>query len=263
MAIVTSELDPSKNDAVFDLDGTIFKFTVLEEYTKWLCAQAIFEPMPREVDQTKLVWKRANTEKNYNAHLKQLVLFFIAQIANKSVATLQEAANIVAAQQAHRQWEITRNIVEYLRATHNVMSISLMPEWLMKPFAEDLGFVAHIGSTYVAREGRFTGEAYSIDKATAYSDLRPGKTTSMLDVHMGDTVGDASLFDISRRPILFNPSWTLLSSHGTNRTMIGAHKDVVQVVEPNTQLDLPGKLKLFGPPYDVASILKAVAIQKT
>ena len=250
-------INPDLPDATFDLDGTVFKMTVLEAYTEWLCGQSVFEPLPVEIRDAKQVWKNNNTEQSYAAHLGQLVRFFIEQVPGKSVTQLSEAARIVANQQRHRRWNVTTAIINTLRPTHNVVSISLMPEWLMEPFADDVGFVALIGSTYVAREGLYTDEAHSIDKATEYSKARSGNTEK-LDVHMGDTVGDSSLFKVAARPILFNPSWTLYSqAQGQGMTVMTSHKDIVTVINRRSVTDHATAI-VWGPPFDVPSILEEV-----
>ena len=184
---VLTEFDPNRPDAVFDLDGTVFKFTVLEQFVNRLCAEAIFDPLPHEVEAARLTWKAGeNNEANYKEHTSRLVRFFIGQVANQQTVLLRQVAESVAEQEAYRRWDITRNIIDTLRPTHNVMAISLMPDWLMPPFTQDLGFVARLGSTYVMQDGSFTGEAYSIDKAEVYTDFRGGDT-SYLDIAMGDT----------------------------------------------------------------------------
>lgn len=245
-------INPDLPDATFDLDGTVFKMTVLEAYTDWLSQQSVFDPMPSEITAAKQAWKNENTEQNYTAHLGQLVRFFIEQVPGKSVSQLGEAASIVAKQQRHRRWNVTTAIVEKLRPTHNVISISLMPEWLMEPFTEDLGFVALMGSTYVAREGLFTDEAHSINKAEEYANARNGDT-SKLDIHMGDTVGDSPLFALAHRPILFNPSWTLYRQlEDENLTVITSHKDVVSIINQGLAATV------WGPPFDAEAILEEV-----
>jgi phosphoserine phosphatase len=245
-------INPELPDATFDLDGTVFKMTVLETYTEWLSQQTIFDPMPPEITSAKQVWKNENTEQNYTAHLGQLVRFFIEQVPGKSVSQLDEAARIVANQQRHRRWNVTTAIIDRLRPTHNVMSVSLMPEWLMGPFTDDLGFVALMGSTYVARDGLFTDEAHSIDKATEYAAARNGDTNN-LDIHMGDTVGDSPLFALARRPILFNPSWTLYRQiEGEGLTVVTSHKDLATTINPD------GAATVWGPPFDAEAILASV-----
>lgn len=253
-------INPDLPDATFDLDGTVFKMTVLEAYTDWLSDQTVFDPLPPEITAAKQDWKEDNTEQKYTAHLGRLVRFFIEQVPGKSVNQLSEAARIVANQQRHRRWNVTSAIIETLRPTHNVMSISLMPEWLMGPFTEDLEFVALMGSTYVSREGLFTDEAHSINKATEYANARDGDT-GKLDVHMGDTVGDSSLFEIAERPILFNPSWTLHKQmEGQGPTIITSHKDVVTVINSDKDSNR-ANATLWGPPFDATAILKAVRKQ--
>lgn len=191
----------------------------------------------------------------------QLVRFFIDQVPGKSVSQLSEAARIVANQQRHRRWNVTTAIINTLRPTHNLMSISLMPEWLMEPFTKDLGFVALMGSTYVTRDGLFTDEAYRIDKATEYTNVRDGNT-DLLDVHMGDTVGDYSLFAIAKRPILFNPSWTLYQQMEPKKlTTITSHKDVVTVINHNDGSN-QANATIWGPPFDGSAILEKVKISK-
>lgn len=223
------EFDPDRPDAVFDLDGTVFKFTVLEQYVDWLCQQQVFNPLPADIEEARLSWKsNENNEANYKKHLDKLVHFFIGQVAGQQTVTLDQAAEIVARQTSYRRWDITRNLISDLQPTHNVMAISLMPEWLMPPFTRDLGFVATLGCTYVAKDGSFTGEAYSIDKATVYRDYRDNDTT-YLDIAMGDTMGDLSIFRIAKRPIAFNPSYTLAAEISKQATVVSAGKDLVTV----------------------------------
>jgi phosphoserine phosphatase len=253
MIELNNGINPDLPDATFDLDGTVFKMTVLEAYTDWLSQQAVFDPMPAEITAAKQEWKNDNTEQKYTAHLGQLVRFFIEQVPGKSVTQLGEAARIVANQQRHRRWNVTTAIINRLRPTHNIISISLMPEWLMEPFTEDLGFVALMGSTYVTLDGMYTDEAHSIDKAIEYANTRGGDT-NMLDVHMGDTVGDSSLFSIAKRPILFNPSWTLHQQMvDENPTIITSHKDVATVINGSGQA-----ATVWGPPFDAEAILETV-----
>lgn len=250
-------INPELPDATFDLDGTVFKMTVLEAYTTWLSQQSIFDPLPPEITASKQAWKEDNTEQKYTEHLGQLVRFFIEQVPGKTVSQLEEAASIVAIQQRHRRWNITTAIIETLRPTHNVISISLMPEWLMRPFSDDLGFVALMGSTYVARDGLFTEEAHNIDKATEYANARGGDT-SKLDIHMGDTVGDGSLFALAARPILFNPSWTLYQQMEIQGpTIITSHKDVVTVINSD-EASNHANATIWGPPFDTSAILETV-----
>lgn len=251
-------INPELEDATFDLDGTVFKFTVIEAYINWLCGQGIFDPLPPELTGLRKTWKIENTEVTYKPHLDQLVGFFIKQVEGKKVSLLAEAANIVATQENYRRWNVVEAIIEELRDTHNVISISLMPEWLMEPFTRDLGFVALIGSTYVDHEGVFTDEAYSIDKAEAYAEARGGDA-SKLDVHMGDTTGDASLFLLARRPIPFNPTGELtdefIAPYGMSS--ITSEKNMATVLDPPSSTGEAGS-KRFRAPFDAEAILSRI-----
>lgn len=254
-------IDLYRPDATFDLDGTVFKLTIIEEYTRWLSDQGIFETVPDEIILTKQIWKEENTEANYKAHLDQLVEFFIDQVQGKSINSLAREARAVAEQQMHRRWNITVAIINHLRDTHNIIAISHMPEWLMESFAGNLGFTALIGSTYVEHEGVYTGEAQSIDKGEAYKATRHN-ALQFLDIHMGDTVGDASQFTIARRPILFNPSATLINQRGsTDMTVITSHKDVVTVLNP-VSADLEYQATIWTPPFNVPAILAEIQTQE-
>jgi phosphoserine phosphatase len=210
--------------------------------------------MPAKIEQAKKIWKAYDTEDTYNTHLNKLVAFFINQVQGKPVSTLREAANIVAGQQMHRRWNITEAIMGVVEETHNRIAISLMPEWLMEPFTTNLGFVALIGSTYVERDGLFTNEAYGIDKADAYLEVRSGDPEA-LDIHMGDTMGDLSLFALARRPILINPSWTLHEAmNGSGASVLISTKDLVALQNPTSS----EKPKSWGPPFNAQAILAEV-----
>ncbi len=252
------KINPDLPDATFDLDGTVFKMNILETYIEWISKEHIINPIPTEIRKAKEVWKQHNTEENYNAHIRALVRFFIEQIPGKEVATLAEAAGIVARQQRHRRWGITVDIIKHLRDTHNIIAISLMPEWLMEPFTRDLDFVALIGSTYITRDGLFTDTARTIHKADEYAKLRDNNT-DRLDIHMGDTIGDMSLITLAKRPILFNPSYTLLSDERCeDKTIISSNKDVVTVSNSSGIKDSLRLTSTWGPPLNIDAILREV-----
>jgi len=258
MIELNNGINPDLLDATFDLDGTVKKFNTLEIYTERLCTQTIFDPLPSDIIAAKQAWKEDNTEQKYVDHMGMLVKFFIEQVPGKQVGQLTEAANIVAKQQKHRRWNITAAIIQELQPSHNIIAISHMPEWLMEPFVRDLGFIALIGSTYVDRDGVFTGEAHGINKATEYAKIRDGDT-SQLDVHMGDTVGDSPLFALARRPILFNPSHTLLEEDRfDNSTILISHKDAVTVINPDINDQTRKTASIYGPPFDVPAILSKI-----
>lgn len=231
--------------------------TVLEAYTEWLSQQSVFDPIPAEILAAKQVWKEDNTEQKYVTHMNKLVQLFIEQVPGKSISQLDEAANIVANQQKHRRWNTATAIINAVKPTHNIISVSLMPKWLMAPFASDLGFSALIGSTYVTRDGPYTEEAHGINKAAEYAKIRDGDT-SKPDIHMRDTVGDSPLFALAKRPILFNPSNTLLASTASEvMTTVTSHKDVVVILNPSNESGIR-TAKIWGPPFDAQAILREV-----
>lgn len=254
-------IDLSRKDATSDLDGTAKKFNTLEEFIICASSEGVFDPLPDDLIAAKQAWKEDDTEQKYTTHTGMIVRFFIEQVPGKSVDQLQELAEIVASQQKQRRWNIVTAIIRHLQLTHNTIAISHMPEWLMEPFVRDLGFVALIGSTYVTQDGVFTGEAYSINKAVEYTKIRDGDT-SKLDIHIGDTIGDSPLFDIARRPIIFNGSYTLFTAHETDRmTILNSHKDVVTIINPNPDDISQRVASIYGPPFDIPAILSEVQEQ--
>lgn len=222
---------PDRADDACDIDGTYTKFTTLEQYTLWASREQLFDPLPHEISALKQAWRDNNDEANYNRHTAAIVEFFIAQVAGKAVSDLQTAAEIVARQQRGRTWDITRAIVKERSNTHNQIAISHMPEWLLEPFVRGAGFVALIGSTYLTRDGIFTGEAYKIDKLKQYKQLRGGDT-SRLEIVMENTNGGLDLLQAAKHPIAVNPSHTLTEDVRSWATILRANADSVTVIQP-------------------------------
>lgn len=254
MVQIIGEFDPAKPDASFDLEGVVFKMTVLEAFINQLGEHGVFDEVPEGITGLRRIWKGRNNEANFKAHLGAMVGFFLDQIPNKDVDQLKREAILCQQEHGDRQWNVTIDILNHLKQTHNIVAASLLPEWLMLSFVPtNLGFVAMMGSSYEEVDGVFSGKAQTIDKAEAYLEFRSGDA-SMLDTHMGDTTGDSSIFRLAKRPIYFNPSATLFFETPAEErpTTLASEKDLTSVFNPG---EVP---EHYAPEFDPAELLSHV-----
>lgn len=202
--------------AAFDVDGTIFKSSLLEKVIDSCIDAGIFSAKSfKEVRDSRRRWETSNNEGVYQSYLNRLVSTFIKEIAGAEVDEFNKVTSAMLTRQAVRKFAFSRKLINDLQNTHTVIAISGSPEFLVRPFLEDIGVITCYGSTFVTEGGKFTGEAQSVgDKLAILKALEEdGVITRKGSIAVGDTVSDVSMLAFAETPVMFNASRTL-TNHG-------------------------------------------------
>lgn len=199
-----------------DVDGTIFKSSLIEKVVDECIAAKVFDPDPfNEVSANRRRWQVDNNEEVYQTYLRNLVSAFVTQMSGVEVEEFNRVTTAMIEQHAVRKFAFPRRLIRALRDSHHPVAISGSPDILVEPFLQDLGIQTIYGSTYKVDDGKFTGEAASVgDKAAILNRLvAEGIVSRIGSIAVGDTVSDIPMLGYADTAIMFNASKTL-TEHG-------------------------------------------------
>lgn len=220
--------------AVFDIDGTLFRSSLVLELVEELVVRGVFPEEAKEMYQgAKEDWQ--NREGDYEPYIRGVVLAF-AKYA-KGVP-FEETANIageVIESRHARVYRYTRDLAKELKAKgYYLLAISHSPKFIVDGFAYELGFDKSYGTFYeTGASERFTGtiaDEHLIMNKSAILKRAVEKEGLTLhgSVGVGDTESDISMLDMVETPIAFNPSRALYRHALTHKwKVVVERKDVI------------------------------------
>lgn len=200
-----------KRLAIFDVDGTIFRSSLLIRLTEELIDERIFKANVAEhYQKAREAWlNRAGT---YEDYIKGVIRAFEGNISGVRYSDLRKIAHRVVAREKGRTYRFTRELVKHLkREGYFVLAISHSPKLAVENFCKTLGFSKVYGLMNEVKDGRFTKEILYreivFDKAKILKrTLDKGGLTLKGSVGAGDTESDIPFLKMVDRPICFNPN---------------------------------------------------------
>lgn len=201
-----------KKVAIFDIDGTIFRSSLLIEITETLVREGIFPPAAHTVYEDAYK-KWHEREGSYEEYIGAVIEAFEQNIKGvKYDDFLKLAKDVVSANQS-RVYRYTRDLVKELRGkSYYLLAISNSPREVVEEFCKTLGFDKTYGRIYEVREDRvFTGKALYTDlisdKANILKRVVEKEGLTLDDsVGIGDTESDIAFLQMVKTPICFNPN---------------------------------------------------------
>lgn len=220
MAILRRGARPARPVAVFDIDGTVFRSSLLVELIEALIAADIFPKAARDyyADAWKRWQARAGSAKSgfsYYEFIERVVSAYRTHIRGVRRADVWRVAERVVAFHKVRLYRYTRTLVRTLGRTHFLLAISHSPYEVVAPFAKGIGFDKVYAQVYeVDGRVRFTGrmlyEDVIFSKARVLRRaIKKERLALEGSVGVGDTESDIPFLKLVERPIAFNPSMKL------------------------------------------------------
>lgn len=220
--------------AAFDIDGTVFRSSLLIELVERLIEHGVF---PREVrdsfEEERVRW--LDRKGDYETYIAKVVDVFGAQVKGLPFEALANIAGEVIEEKRNRVYRYTRDLIKELKGKgYFLLAISHSPKFIVDGFGYETGFDKVYGTFYgTGASGNFTGEIEDRDlifnKAAVLTRAVRKDTLSFEgSVAVGDTESDIGMLEMVATPIAFNPNQSLYA-HAKRRgwKMVVERKDVV------------------------------------
>jgi HAD superfamily hydrolase (TIGR01490 family) len=198
--------------AFFDIDGTVFRSSLLIELVEELIRTEVFPAKAREeYAVSHELWR--NREGSYEAYIGDVIRAFMNHIQGVHYGVLADVGRTVVGTQSKRVYRYTRDyITDLKREDYYIVAISQSPKTILDAFCTAYGFDKVYGRMYELGPrdcftGRVIDEALIQDKSRIIDRLlEHGECTLEGSVGVGDTDGDIPLLSKVATPICFNPN---------------------------------------------------------
>jgi len=221
--------------AFFDIDGTLFRSSLLIELVDELIVAGLFPAEVVDEYATEHAAWLARTG-TYDAYISAVIQTFMQHIVGISYGDFAAIGHRVVMEKGSRVYRFTRDYIKQLkRDGYTVIAISQSPKIILDDFCEDFGFDKVYGRMYEVDDNDcFTGsvmdEHLIQDKANIVARVydRHSELTSEGSIAVGDTDGDIPLLANVAQPICFNPNQSLYErAKAKGWPVVVERKDVV------------------------------------
>ena len=234
--------------AFFDIDGTIYRDSLMIEHFKKLIKYEVIDEKAW-VDNTRdifNIWDKR--QGNYDDYLLNLCDLYVESLIGLYKSAIDFAAEQVIKLKAERVYTYTRSRIKWhLKNGHKVIFISGSPDFLVKKMAEKYNVTDYRGSEYVFENDKFTGKVIpmwdsesknkAIDRFVEKYDIDLKKSYAY-----GDTNGDINMLRRVGNPIAINPTKELLLHINQDEILskttqiIVERKDIIYSLDPSVNL---------------------------
>jgi HAD superfamily hydrolase (TIGR01490 family) len=221
--------------AFFDVDGTLFRSSLLIELVEELVREGVFPTdVQRGYTGAYAAWQAR--EGTYEAYIAAVIQTFLTHIKGVHYGQLADIGRRVVALKSKRVYTFTRDYIRELKDEgYMLIAISQSPKTVLDEFCRQYGFDKVYGRMYeIGPSDCFTGEVIEEqlieNKANIVKRVfeRNPELTREGSIAVGDTDGDISLLESVDRPICFNPNQVLFE-HAKRQgwEVVVERKDVV------------------------------------
>ncbi len=207
-----------KKLAFFDVDGTLFRSSLLIELIEEMICRGIFPKEAREVfaDEHQ-AWLNRTGE--YSDYINAVIESFLNNLKGVHYGEMADVGQHVVKHHGAKIYRYTRDLIAELKEKdYLIVAISQSPKRILDDFCEGYGFDKVYGRIYeIGPQDRFTGkivdEHLIQNKANIVKRVLEHHPDYTLkdSVAVGDTDGDISLLELVENPICFNPNQELFN----------------------------------------------------
>ncbi len=223
--------------AIFDIDGTIFRSSLVIELSHALVDAKIFPGVARkEIAKEYLAW--LDRKGTYEAYINQVVKIYVKHITGKNFKQVDRVAKQVILYQKDRTYRFTRDLIKKLKHQGYILAaVSGSPSYIVEEYAKTIGFNVFFGTELEVVGGKFTGKVKNLDsafnKAKIVKNLSSKYNADLKQsLAVGDTEGDIKMLSLVGHPLAFNPNAELAKvAKKRNWTVILERKDVMYEIK--------------------------------
>jgi HAD superfamily hydrolase (TIGR01490 family) len=221
--------------AFFDIDGTLFRSSLLIELVRQLIKEEIFPDSANEVFIDEYYMWRTR-QGSYDDYIEAVIEVFLKNIKGVHYGDFADVGRRVVATQSKYVYRYTRDLIKTLKDEgYFLIAISQSPKTVLDEFCAQYGFDKVYGRIYeIGPQDRFTGEVSEEhlikNKANIVKRIldRNPELSLKDSIAVGDTDGDITLLEQVSRPICFNPNKPLFEFAKRNDwEVVVERKDVI------------------------------------
>ncbi len=201
-----------KKVAVFDVDGTIFRSSLLIQLVDTLIAHGAF-PEDAKTVYEKQHAKWLDREGDYEEYIEAVLKAFRTHLKGVHYGEMADAAEAMVSVQGKRTYRYTRDLLKDLKARgYYLLAVSHSPKTVLDKFCPKLGFDKVYGTMYeIGPQDLFTGkmldEEQILNKANILKRaVEKEGLTLRHSIGVGDTESDIPFLEMVSKPICFNPN---------------------------------------------------------
>jgi len=199
--------------AFFDIDGTIFRNSLMIEHFRKLIKYEVIDPAIWYTRVKKVYHDWESRYGDFEQYLEILAGVYIEELKGVNKSYIEFIASQVINVNGDMVYKYSRDQIEWhQKKGHKVFFISGSPDFLVSKMAEKYGVTEYRGTTYkVDEENKFTGEIirmWDSDSKQKILDELILKYDVDLDNSFayGDTTGDLSMLRMVGNPVAINPN---------------------------------------------------------
>ena len=224
----------SRKFAAFDVDGTIFRSSLLIELVEELIEAKLFPP-EAQTDYHSPFHHWLDRVDSYEKYIKAVVTTFNKNTKGVYYGDFAEVVKKLIAEKKDRTYVYTRELASNLKKRgYFLLAISGSPKGILDPFCQELGFNKVYGRFYELGPGDcFTGQVVDehliANKANIiHRAIEKENLTLAGSIAVGDTDDDIPMLEAVEKPICFNPNEKLYRYAKLNQwPIVVERKDVV------------------------------------
>jgi len=201
--------------AIFDIDGTVFRSSLLIEVVNMLIERKVFPEKAMEIfDAEHKLW--LDRKGGYEDYIMTVVHAFQKHLKGVHYSDFMDAVDLVLEHNRDRVYRYPRDLIKTLKKDgYYLLAISQSPLSILSKFGEHMGFDKVYGRIYeTGPESRFTGKVVDEHLISNKANIvrraleKEGLTLEG-SIGVGDTEDDIPFLDLVGEAICFNPNAAL------------------------------------------------------
>lgn len=219
--------------AVFDIDGTVFRSSLLVELVDALIMEGIFSKKVRKIYE-KDYQNWIDRKDSYEKYINSVILAFENNIKGINEKKFNKVCLKVIQFYKNRLYRFSRDLIKKLKKKkYYMLAISHSPMYIVGRFGKEIGFNKVYGRILESKNGKLTGktlfEDLIFDKSKILNRaILKENLTLKGSIGVGDTESDIPFLKIVKYPICMNPNIKLYKyAIKNNWTIVVERKDVI------------------------------------
>lgn len=236
--------------AFFDIDGTLYRDSLMIEHFKKLIRYEVVDPAVWHSNTKKTFHNWDKRQGNYDDYLLELCEIYVESMKGLNKDHVEFISEQVIKLKGERVYKFTRERIKWhIKEGHQVIFISGSPDFLVSKMAKKYGAVDFCGSQYlVDHNNAFTGEVIpmwdSKSKQKAIANFVEKYKLNMGESYAyGDTHGDVTMFNAVGNPIAINPTKELVMNIKNDKEL--SKKTLIAVERKDVVYKLSADLVMF------------------